>query len=57
MKASCPTECAENETLISAENQTETKLSLPVSAENENRPKLDKSAGSATENEFRSVVR
>jgi len=33
-------DCAENGTLVSDENKTETKLPIPVSAENKNGPKL-----------------
>ena len=33
-------DCAENGTLVSAENETKTKLPIPVSAENETGPKL-----------------
>src|SRR6267154_180916 len=33
-------DCAENGTLVSAENETEPKLLIPVSDENENGPKL-----------------
>ena len=38
---------AENGTLVSAENETETKLAISVSAENETGPKLENSAVSA----------